>query len=193
MTMLPLTLPFYKGKKGTQGAIQFNLQRPHYYAKNNPKLKNYDGRYIPDTQDYVEWQGVQEKDLTSREGCVFMEITSTKEADVYDWDNKIVMALSVNDLGKLLSLLTGNKAKPDVAGGGEESFVHDPSMGKADQGKVMKVLTVSSPKGLKVGCCFNAYMKKEGKETKHFVNLNGDDVVILRECIRSVIPKCLAW
>jgi len=185
MTMNPLQLAFYKGAGGKNGALQFNLQRPHYYVKSNPKLRNYDGKYIP--KDWLENNpGLTKDDLTSREGALFLEITSASGKNVYDWEQKIVMALSINDMGKLLMVLEG--LQPDV------KIMHDPGAKSATAGKVQKHLSISSPKGIKVGCLVNVMMKDaEGNTTKHMVPLSGDETRILQSCMRRVIPAALAW
>jgi len=185
MTMNPLQLAFYKGAGGKNGALQFNLQRPHYYVKGNPKLKCYEGKFIPE-----HWKGdnpeLTRDDLTSREGALFMEITSASGKNVYDWERKIVMALSISDLGKMLMVLEGVQA--------EVKIMHDPGAKSSTAGKVQKHLNISSPKGIKVGALVNVMMKHaDGETTKHMVPLSGDEVRVLSACIRAVIPAALAW
>ena len=104
MSVGPLRLAFYKGLTGKYGAIQFNPQLPHYYVKNEPSLKNFDGRWIPDN-----WKesnpSLDESSLASREGAIFLEITSAKDKNVYDWSKKIVYAMSITDIAKRLFVL----------------------------------------------------------------------------------------
>ena len=138
MSFENLQYAIYKGKGGNFGAMQFSLQKPHFY---NGKQKDFTGEVALDENRKLRegWR--------QREGCVFLEITSTKEKDVYDWENKITMALSVNDLGKvLMGLMTGNEVK----------IMHDPGAKTDTAGTVQKYLGITSPNGTKEGCFFSA-------------------------------------
>jgi hypothetical protein len=183
--MNPLQLSYYKGVSGKHGAMQLNLQRPHYYVRNNPKLKNYDGKFIH--KEWLEYNpNLTRDDLTSREGALFLEMTSAKGPNEYDWDNKVIMALSIHDMGKVLMVLEG--AEPEV------KIMHDPGAKSSTAGKVQKYLTISSPKGIKVGTLVNIVKKDTGGEvTKHMVPLSGDETKILAVCLRAIIPASLAW
>lgn len=185
MTMNPLQLAFYKGAGGKYGALQLNLQKPHYYVKDNPKLKNYDGKFIPDAWK-EQYPGLTKDDLTSREGALFLEITSAIGKNEYDWQNKIIMALSIADMGKLLLVLEGLLQ--------EATIMHDPGAKSSSAGKVQKHLNISSPKGIKVGVTISIMVKNaEGETLKHSVPLSGDEAKILAICIRTIIPAALAW
>ena len=192
MSMSPLQLSFYKGMGGKNGALQFNLQRPHWYCEKNPKLKNYEGKFIP-----AEWlkqdATLVKEDLTSREGCLFLEATSATGKNVYDWDSKITMALSITDLGKILAFMEG----PKLDGEGipiPVKIMHDPGAQTESAGKVGKWLEFSSPKGIKEGVLVNISMKKaDGTLTKHMVPLSGDEAKTLVCCIRGALPAMLAW
>jgi len=188
MSISPLQLAFYKGVTGNWGAIQFNLQRPHFYVKSNPKLKNFEGKFIKDEWK-MEYPNLTKDELVSREGALFLEITSAKGKNVYDWDNKIIMALSITDLSKMLEVLEGRK--PDC------SLMHDPGAKTASQGKIQKRLVISSPKGIReAGCLVSASMIKSGTgadPTKHTVPLSPDETLTLAVCIRRVIPRAIAW
>jgi hypothetical protein len=183
--MWPLQLPIYKGVTGKFGAVKFNAQAPHFYVKKNNRLKNFDGRFIKD-----DWKkqdpGLTESDLVAREGAVFMEITSTKDKNVYDWDRKIVFAFNLWDVGKALQVLEGQKQ--------EVKLMHDPHAGSADKGKIQKYVTISSPKGLTEGILINASQRTSGGENvNHMVPLSGHEVIILRECFKSFVPFALSW
>ncbi len=187
MSVLPLQLAFYRGASGQHGAVQFNLQRPHYYLKDNPKMKNYEGRFIP-PHWLNEYPNLTESDLTSREGALFMEITSATGKNEYDWKNKILLALSITDMGKLLMVLEGLSES--------EKIIHDPNMKSANAGKVYKHLEISSPKGIKAGVLLSVSQKEKdnaAQVTKHVVPLSGDEARTLAICLRAVIPAALAW
>nr|ABK21442.1 unknown [Picea sitchensis] len=70
----------------------------------------------------------------AKEGCMFLEFAPAVGPRQYDWSKKKIIALSVVEVGTLLSL------------GPDESceFTHDPFMGKSEAGKIMKVLKVGN-------------------------------------------------
>ena len=185
MSINPLQLSFYKGAGGKHGAIQFNLQKPHYYVKSNPKLKNYNGKFIP--EDWLmDNPHLTRDDLSSREGALFLEICSTKGANEYNWEKKIVMALSIHDMGKVLTVLEGLKKDVDI--------MHDPGAKSSTAGEIRKKLIVNSPEGIKSGVIVTVTMKDKSEETtKHTVPLSCEEARVLAICIRSFIPVALGW
>jgi len=175
--MRPLQYAVYKGTGGKFGAIQLNLQEPHYYEVNG-KNRDFTGETALDANNRPKdgWR--------IREGAIFLEMTSAKGKNVYDWENKIVMALSVTDMGKLaFGLLTGDGC----------SIMHDPNAKQANQGTVTKSLKVSSPKGTKAGALVNISMTSGGQTTNHTVPLTGDEVIVVGQLLRSAITKALNW
>jgi hypothetical protein len=179
MSPNPMQLAYYKGITSKFGCVQFNPQRPHQHCP-NCKQKDFEAR-VPGNCPNCE--GVQMK---SREGVIFMEITSAKGPNDYDWSNKIVMALGIPDLGKILTVLEGLKE--------EAKIMHDPGAKSTTAGKVHKYLTVSSPKGIKEGVLFNAAVKNsDGQIIKHMVPLSCDETRVLAACISAFLPVSLAW
>lgn len=190
--MSPLQLAFYKGMGGKNGALQFNLQRPHFYVESNPKLKNYEGKFIPKEWLYIN-PALTKDDLTSREGALFVEITSAVGKNVYDWEKKVVMALSIHDMGKLLAFLENSLPVKEGEIPGVK-IMHDPGAQSDTAGKVQKWLNVTSPNGLKEGVIFNVSKREaDGNIIKHMVPLDASESKILACCLRSVIPVALAW
>ena len=174
MTINPMQYAIYKGKGGQWGALQFNFQPPHFYKE---KEKDFSGAK-------ALINGKLQDGWKEREGAIFMEIASTKEKDVYDWDKKIVMALSINDMGKILFTL---------ATGTECTIMHDPGAKSESQGSVKKYLNITSPKDTAEGCIFGVNKTVGGQTEKHKVPLTGDEVLVLRQVIMSAISRSLAW
>lgn len=175
--MRPLQYAVYKGTGGKFGAIQLNLQEPHFYEVDGKK-RDFTGN------EALDANGRPKEGWRVREGAIFLEMTSAKGKNVYDWENKIVFALSVNDMGKLaFALLTGE----------EVSLMHDPNAKTQSQGTVTKSLKVSSPKGTKAGCLWTLSMTSGGQTVKHTVPLTGDEVVVVGQLLRSAISKALNW
>ena len=172
--MRPLQYAIYKGMNGKWGAIQLNLQSPHYYSGKN---KDYSG--------YEALEGGSLKPgWKVREGTIFLEITSTKDKNVYDWENKIVIALGMTDIGKILHCLyTGQDC----------NIMHDPGAKSHSQGLVRKNLSVTSPKGTAHGCMFRASQNSGGQQKSHSVPLSGDELIILKELLQASVPLILNW
>lgn len=184
MSINPLQLAFYKGMGGKWGALQLNPQKPHYYVKGK-NLKNYEGKFIPDA--WLEQNpNLTKDDLSSREGAIFLEITSTVDKNKYDWKNKVTIALSVSDLSKCLLALEGAAPKAKI--------MHDPGAKSASEGKIQKHLEISSPKGIKEGCMVNVSEVHAGGQAKrHTVPLSADEVRLLAVAIRGFVPVALGW
>lgn len=176
--MNPMQYAIYKGTGGKHGAIQFNFQRPHYY---NGKQKDFTG----DTAFELKEGKRQLRDgWQPREGAIFLEITSTKDKNVYDWENKVVIALSIDDMGKVLeTLVTGNECK----------LLHDPGAKSESAGAIKKFLTVTSPKGIKEGCLISCSMTSGGQTKSHMVPITASEVLVLRSLLQAAISKALNW
>jgi len=179
----PQRLAFYKGMGGKFGAIQFHLQKPHYFC---PKCKAKDfGAVLPEPCDTSNCS-LNGTKMESREGCIFVEITSASGPNKYDWEKKILFALSTNDMGQLLfGLETGEEIK----------LMHDPGAKSDKQGEVSKNLHMASPKGIKSGCLITMSQKKASSEEslKHTVPLSGPEAKVLSVFLRAAITVSLAW
>lgn len=187
-TINPLQLPFYKGVKGKFGAMQFNLQRPHYYCI-KCKQKMFSHAFPPDKCPGcgADNSDPKERVIKSREGALFMEISSATGPNQYDWDNKIIVAFSITDMSKLLTVLEG--------GSQEAELMHDPGAKTSSQGKVQKYVKVASPGGIRdKGCLVSVRQSESGGESKsHMVPLDPAETKLLAICIRAAIPLSLAW
>ena len=177
----PLQLAFYKGKFG---ALQINFQKPHYYLKDDLKLKNFEGRFIPDTWK-KDYPNVTVNDLVSREGCLFFEMTTGLGNNTYDWENKVMMAMATVDLSKMLMVLEG--AEPEI------KLMHDPGAKSSSAGQIKKFFGMSSPKGIKTGVLMNMSKQEGDKNLRHSVPLSGDETKLLAVYVRYVLPLILGW
>ena len=177
----PLQLAFYKGVGGKFGALQFNFRQPHYYCP-SCKTRVYEVWTAPSHCTKCDYS----KRLKSREGAVFMEISNTTAPNVYDWEHSTTFALSINDMAKILMVLEGQFSEMDIP--------HDPGAKSDDAGKVMKMLSISSPKGVKEGCLIRLSVTENGVKTQSYmVPLDGPELKRLGICIRTAIPASLSW
>ena len=172
--MKALQYSLYKGTGGKWGALQFNFSGPHFY---HGKEKDFTGaQALKDGKLQEGWD--------QREGAIFLEVTSTKAPNVYDWENKVVMALSVNDIGKLLfTLATGEPC----------NIMHDPGAKSENQGQVKKFLNVTSPQGLKSGVMFQVTQSQGDTKKSHSIPVSADEVMVLRSLLTAAISRSLGW
>jgi hypothetical protein len=176
----PLQYSIYKGMGGNNGAVQFNFQPPHFY-KVGTKIKDFNGS---ECFEEVDGRKRLREGWKEREGCIFLEITCTKDKNVYDWEQKIIMALSVNDMGKvLMTLLTGDDCK----------IMHDPGAKTQSAGAVKKFLNISSPNGTKAGCFVTATQTSGDQKRTHKVPLDGAELLVLRQLLNTAVSKALNW
>lgn len=170
-----LQYAIYKGMTGKHGAVQFGYQKAHYYQS---KQKDFDGNQALDEN------GRLVEGWKIREGAIFLEITSTKDKNVYDWDNKIVIALSITDMGKVLfTLRTGEECK----------ITHDPGAKSDTAGQVRKYLNISSPGGTAKGVLIQATQTQGEDKKSHMVPLTGDEVLVLAQLLQTAISSSLGW
>jgi len=179
MTVGPLQHSIYKGVTGKHGAVQFNFQPPHYQ---NQKRKDFTGEEALEMGEYGRPRPKEGWKL--KEGAIFLDITSAKSPNEYDWSNKITIALSINDMGKILfTLVTGKECK----------LIHDPGAKTETAGAVKKFLNISSPKGTTEGVIINASVQAGGEKRSHSVPLSGEEVLVLRTLLQQAISRSLGW
>ncbi len=175
----PITYKIFKGIKGSWGALNLSLNDAHAFCSNKAcKVKNY--------QDSIQLCDCSNAKMTVREGNLFIELASATGPNVYDWENKVIMALSVEDLGKLIiGLRTGESV----------SLFHDPAMNTEFAGKKKKILSFSSPKGVKEGGMLRLSENNELADgpKEHTVPLSSSECLILGTLMQAAISRCLGW
>lgn len=177
----PQQYAIYKGVTGKFGAVQFNFQAPHKYCT-SCKTKDFTGALK---------ECCSGSRVSVREGAVFVDITSAKDKNVYDWDNKITVALSVNDLGKVVYFLkTGRDPREGKA---ELKLMHDPGAASAAKGKVQKHILFASPNGIASGFMLNVTQVSGQDKRSHNVPVSGDETMVLATLLQTAISKALAW
>ena len=172
--MRPITYKLFKGMTAKWGALNLSMSDSHFYKG---KEKDFNG-----SQAFEN--GKLKDGWDEREGCVFLEMTSATGPNVYDWANKVTMALSVTDMGKLLYTL---------ATGEECNIMHDPGAKGDTAGQIKKYLKVSSPQGLKSGVMFMVNQTQGEQKKSHTVPVSPDEVMVLRTLISAAISRSLNW
>jgi hypothetical protein len=176
--ILPQQYAIYKGMGGKFGAAQFNLQLPHKFCA-KCKKRDYTGNSLKCSECT--------EDLSVREGAVFLEVTSAKDKNVYDWSKKVTIALSVTDLSKLLyGIRTASE-------GSEVKLLHDPGAKTETMGKVQKHLTLSSPKGPSAGFMLSVAQIGGQDKLQHTVPLSAEEALTIATLFQAAIARTLAW
>jgi len=116
------------------------------------------------------------------EGAVFIEAAPTIGQNKYDWDNKIIFALGVNDIG---TILTGFRT-------GGFSIYHDPDAQTEQRNTRGKRLELEA--GQQPGTFFLRLSEKSGDNVKKVnISLQPSEARILVTLLEAAIPRILAW
>ena len=169
-----LQYSIYKGVTGKHGAAQFNFNPPHYIHKPT-KRRLYSYQDLQSQSDKDEWK--------PRDGNIFLDITSTKAANVYNWEEKITVALNVADIGKVLLGLQSQ---------GSTKIIHDPMAGSPQKGQITKTVEIYVQDRAK-GCMLRCSQKEGENIRQHTVPMSADEVIILRTLLTRAVSQCLNW
>jgi hypothetical protein len=116
------------------------------------------------------------------EGAVFIEAAPTIGPNKYDWDNKVIFALSASDIG---AVLTGFRQ-------GKFDIYHDPDAQTDRKGTRGKRLSLES--GKTPGTFFLRLSEKAGEDTKQTnISLQPNEARILLNLLEEALPKVLGW
>lgn len=150
----PLVYAIYKGVSGKFGCFQFKLA-PAYDNPNRPERM---------------------------EGGVFIEAAPAVAANKYDWEKKIIFALSPSDIGKVLN---------DGLRKGDVSIFHDPGAKSAKANVTKKSLKIT--KGTKGGYFWSLREETAGAEKSVNIPVSDDEASVIAELLKAAIPKILGW
>lgn len=172
----PLQYSVYKGVSGKFGALQFNLQKPHYYKD---KSKDFTGALALDNF------GKLKEGWKQREGAVFIEATSSTGKNVYDWENKVIFACSVTDMGKVVSALRMGTAL---------DLMHDPGASTDTKGAIIKHVNLFTKEGyLKAGAMVTVTEQNGQEKKEHKIPLTADECHVILELFGTAISRALGW
>lgn len=149
----PLAYTIYKGVSGKFGVVRFEFIPPF----SNPKRRKADG-------------------------TVLVTAANAIGPNQYDWDNKIVFALSISDIGAVMEGLRK----------GEINLFHDPGMKSETQGAVTKSLKMIRGEG-KESFFFSLSSKQNGTESSVKLPISVQEAMILNVLLSHAVPKMLNW
>lgn len=172
----PIKYSIYKGVNSKYGCVQFSIMKPHLVCL-KCKSKTFTG-------NISNCSGKCDGQIETREGAVFIDVANAVGPNVYDWDKKTIFALSVVDMGKIVSgLRLGDAVK----------LLHDPGAQSEKAGQVTKTLNFTAPTNK--GSLFSIQEKVKGsEEIKNFsVPLSPDEVTVIGTLLSTAISVCLSW
>ena len=120
----------------------------------------------------------------SKPGVVFLSIARAIKARKYDWEKKIIMAITSLEIAKLeIARLKGEKT----------SFFHDPGMGSEEEGKQYKNFIME--RGRDGKSWFLAFTWKRGEQDPYRISivLSDSEYYVLKQFLDRSIPPVLGW
>jgi hypothetical protein len=129
------------------------------------------------------------------DGCVFLDMAEAIGPNQYDWENKILISLSLPDISKLILYLTDPFSK--VFKDGKLSIYHDRNMGtKEKEGEDVKVFEASFSEDRGSFGFQLAHVTKVGTEKNKrsiFIPVSEDEALTIRLLLNSAVPLVMAW
>ena len=118
-------------------------------------------------------------------GTFFISVAEPLQNDgeKFNWDQKITIALSVDEVGKLLLSL----------GGVQQDFFHDRNMGTSKQGESATIMRIRPSDDNKV--LFLNLSKKNGDQIQKgpAIVISKADAIVLKSLMTAAIPRMLGW
>lgn len=120
----------------------------------------------------------------SKEGCVFLEFAPAVGTRQYDWSKKQIFALSVLELGTLLSFDPKEPCE----------FFHDPFLGKSEAGKIQKVLKVGMLQDAG-GYFFNLRVSDRtlNIDESLFMPITKGEFSVMQSAFNFILPYLMGW
>jgi hypothetical protein len=160
----PLQYSLYKGVTGRFGALRLNLKKAY-----------------------------QDTRRDKHDGCIFLEMAPATGPNVYDWENsKIIMALTITDIPKILLYLRAPKHSAFKKSDGKLKIYHDRGAGTNDKGKDTTTIELNKPDD-RDNIFISAYQKRGNQTKSATVSISPDETVAMAKLLDASIPLILAW
>jgi len=165
----------------------------------NTKINEIDGAINSYTQALKIYKGVSGRngalqlDLTplhkSRRdiGAVFLSAAACTGNNIYDWDNKINMALSLSDISTILNIFRA----PPNPGEESESLFHDKFKGSDREGQVVTKLTIK--RGETGGWRWGLGRRENGEWRYVNVPVSDGETIEIRTLLERAVIRILGW
>lgn len=120
----------------------------------------------------------------AKEGCMFLEFTPAVGPRQYDWSKKKVIALSVVEVGKLLSIGPNESCE----------FTHDTFLGKSEAGKVLKVLKVGNLQDTEgYSFEFSVTDKIANADLRLSIPITTGEFSVMQSSFNFILPYLMGW
>lgn len=160
----PLQYALYKGMSGKFGALRLNLKKAY-----------------------------QDQRRDKADGCIFLEMAPAVGPNQYDWENsKIIMALNVTDIPKIILYLRSPGHSLFSKKGGSCEIFHDRGAGTNDKGKDKTVLKINKPAD-RDNFFWAIYQTRNGNQKEATVTVSPDEAVAIGTLLQAAISQILAW
>ena len=128
-----------------------------------------------------------------QEGVLFLEMAPPIGNNVYDWEEgKIILALGMADVPKLLHFFKSPGQYKDDNGGISISIYHDKNAGTKDKGKHIKTLSINKPVD-RTNFFLSLVEKDNGREKKASLPIAPEEAITFMTLLETAIPVLLSW
>lgn len=128
------------------------------------------------------------------EGVIFLEMAPAVGKNQYDWQNqKIVIALSIQDISKIILYLRAPAHPMFAKTDGKLSIFHDKGAGTASRGQETKTLTFAKYADRENFFVSMSQKEISGARTEASIPLSPDEAIAMVALFEAAIPAILAW
>lgn len=120
-------------------------------------------------------------------GAVFLSAAPCTGNNIYDWDNKINIALSLNDISTILNTFRA----PPAPGTDGESIFHDKFKGSDREGQVMTKLSIQRTE--RGGWRWGLGRKERGEWRYVNVPVSDGETIEIRALLERAVIRILGW
>ncbi len=125
-------------------------------------------------------------DLNSEKQSIFIDISKQVGEQKFDWEHKITMKLSITDIGKMLSVLTGSAKSAKL--------YHDPSKGQYESSKDTRNTVLEFTKGISFGYSLKASEQGTNGSVQSITTpMSEDEAEVVRVLLEASIRKIYGW
>ncbi len=125
-------------------------------------------------------------DLNAEKQSIFIDVSKQIGEQKFDWEHKITMKLSITDIGKMLSVLTGSTKSAKL--------YHDPSKGQYESSKDTRNTVLEFSKGISFGYSLKASEQgTNGSVQSVLVPISEDEGEVVRVLLEAAIRRIYGW
>lgn len=120
-------------------------------------------------------------------GALFVQAAKATAPNVYDWDNKVMIALNLTDIAQILDMLRA----PPALGQDGVNIYHDKHKGSNREGQVVSTLKIS--RGKEHGWFFVLGRKENGGYRDVSLPVSDGELLELKQLLHRALVRILGW